>query len=195
MLKIMNKINSLAVFCGSSLGNSDVYSKSAIQLGLYIAKNNMKLIYGGGNIGLMGLVASTAYENGATVVGVLPKRLNLPHVCNKVVESERIITEDMHERKKEMYNRSDAFIAMPGGIGTFEEFFETYTWLQLNIHTKPVGLLNIDNFYTPLYNFLLQACEKGFIKKDILECLSISDNVEDLIRMMKNNKLNIGSKV
>lgn len=191
----MNKINSLAVFCGSSLGNSDVYSKSAIQLGLYIAKNNMKLIYGGGNIGLMGLVASTAYENGATVVGVLPKRLNLPHVCNKVVESERIITEDMHERKKEMYNRSDAFIAMPGGIGTFEEFFETYTWLQLNIHTKPVGLLNIDNFYTPLYNFLLQACEKGFIKKDILECLSISDNVEDLIRMMKNNKLNIGSKV
>lgn len=195
MLKIMNKINSLAVFCGSSLGNSDVYSKSAIQLGLYIAKNNMKLIYGGGNIGLMGLVASTAYENGATVVGVLPKRLNLPHVCNKVVESERIITEDMHERKKEMYNRSDAFIAMPGGIGTFEEFFETYTWLQLSIHTKPVGLLNIDNFYTPLYNFLLQACEKGFIKKDILECLSISDNVEDLIRMMKNNKLNIGSKV
>ena len=191
----MNKINSLAVFCGSSLGNSDVYSKSAIHLGLYIAKNNMKLIYGGGNIGLMGLVASTAYENGATVVGVLPKRLNLPHVCNKVVESERIITEDMHERKKEMYNRSDAFIAMPGGIGTFEEFFETYTWLQLNIHTKPVGLLNIDNFYTPLYNFLLQAYEKGFIKKDILDCLSISDNVEDLIRMMKNNKLSIGNKV
>jgi hypothetical protein len=194
-VKNMNKINNLAIFCGSSKGNNPIFSEVAIEVGSYIADNNMSLIYGGGNIGLMGLVASTAYEKGAKVIGVLPQRLNLPQVCNKVVESERIITEDMHERKKEMYKRSDAFIAMPGGIGTYEEFFETYTWLQLNIHTKPIGLLNIDNFYTPLYTFLEHACQKGFMKKDILDTLSISDNIESLVYMMKNKDLNFSKKV
>lgn len=191
----MNKINNLAIFCGSSKGNNPIFSEVAIEVGAYIAQNNMSLIYGGGNIGLMGLVASTAFENGAEVIGVLPKRLNLPKVCNKVVETKRIITEDMHERKKEMYKRSDAFIAMPGGIGTYEEFFETYTWLQLNIHVKPIGLLNIDNFYTPLYEFLIHACNKGFMKKDILDCLAISDNIEELVDIMKNKELKISQKI
>ncbi len=195
MLVYMNKINNLAVFCGSSTGKKQIYSDVAIKVGNYIADNNMTLVYGGGNIGLMGLVASSAYEKGAKVIGVLPKRLNLPQVCNKVVETERIIKEDMHARKKEMYNRSDAFIAMPGGIGTFEEFFETFTWLQLNIHTKPIGLLNIDNFYTPLYDFLIQAQEKGFMKKDILDCLAISDNIDSLIKIMKNKDLSLSKKV
>jgi len=194
-VELMNIINNLAIFCGSSKGNNPIFSEEAINVGKYIAKENMTLVYGGGNIGLMGLVASTAYENGARVIGVLPKRLNLPQVCNKDVETERIITTDMHERKKEMYKRSDAFIAMPGGIGTYEEFFETYTWLQLNIHSKPIGLLNIDNFYTPLYNFLRQACEKGFMKKDILDCLSISTDIETLVEMMRTKKLNISTKI
>jgi len=191
----MNIINNLAIFCGSSKGNNSLYSKAAIEVGTFIAKNNMKLIYGGGNIGLMGLVAVSAKENGAQVIGVLPKRLNLPQVCNKEVETERIITEDMHQRKNEMYKRSDAFIAMPGGIGTYEEFFETYTWLQLNIHKKPIGLLNIDNFYTPLYDFLISAYEKGFMKKEILDVLCISDNIQNLVDMMKNKELKISEKV
>lgn len=194
-VELMNIINNLAIFCGSSKGNNPIFSEVAINVGKYIAKEKMTLIYGGGNIGLMGLVASTAYENGAKVIGVLPKRLNLPQVCNRNVETERIITTDMHERKKEMYKRSDAFIAMPGGIGTYEEFFETYTWLQLNIHTKPIGLLNIDNFYTPLYEFLIKACEKGFMKKDILDCLSISDDIEVLVKMMRTRNLEISTKI
>lgn len=191
----MNKIKNIAIFCGSSKGNNPLYSETAIKVGNYIADNNMSLIYGGGNIGLMGLVASSASEKGAQVIGILPKRLNLPQVCNKNVETKRIITKDMHERKKEMYNRSDAFIAMPGGIGTFEEFFESYTWLQLQIHNKPVGLLNIDNFYTPLYEFLKTACEKGFMKENILNALSISDNIETLMKMMKEKELKISQKV
>jgi uncharacterized protein (TIGR00730 family) len=101
----------------------------------------------------------------------------------------------MLDRKREMYKRSDAFIAMPGGIGTYEEFFETYTWLQLNIHVKPIGLLNIDNFYTPLYDFLIHAVEKGFMKRDILDCLAISDNIEELVHIMKNKQLNISQKI
>jgi len=191
----MNKINTLAIFCGSSLGNNPIFSSTAIEVGSFIAKNNMSLVYGGGNTGLMGLVATSAFENGAKVIGVLPKRLHVAKVCNKVVETELIITEDMHDRKREMYKRSDAFIAMPGGIGTYEEFFETYTWLQLNIHVKPIGLLNIDNFYTPLYDFLIHAVEKGFMKRDILDCLAISDNIEELVHIMKNKQLNISQKI
>lgn len=191
----MNKIKNIAIFCGSSKGNSPIYSEAAIDVGNYIAMNNFNLIYGGGNIGLMGLVASSASKKGAKVIGVLPKRLNLPQVCNEDIETERIITEDMHERKKEMYKRSDAFIAMPGGIGTFEEFFESYTWLQLNIHNKPIGLLNIDNFYTPLYEFLEHACQKGFMKENILKSLSIATDIETLITDMKNKELNIPQKV
>lgn len=191
----MNKIKNLAVFCGSSKGNDKLYSEAAINVGKFIANNNMTLIYGGGNIGLMGMVASTASEMGSQVVGILPKRLNLPQVCNKKVETERIITEDMHERKKEMYKRSDAFIAMPGGIGTFEEFFESYTWLQLNIHNKPVGLLNINDFYTPLYNFLQNAYLKGFMKKNILDSLSIANDIDPLIKMMKEKNIEIPQKV
>ncbi len=191
----MNKIKNLAVFCGSSKGNDKLYSEAAVNVGKFIANNNMTLIYGGGNIGLMGMVASTASEMGSQVVGILPKRLNLPQVCNKKVETERIITEDMHERKKEMYKRSDAFIAMPGGIGTFEEFFESYTWLQLNIHNKPVGLLNINDFYTPLYNFLQNAYLKGFMKKNILDSLSIANDIDPLIKMMKEKNIEIPQKV
>lgn len=191
----MNKIKNIAIFCGSSKGNSPIYSEAAIDVGNYIAMNDFNLIYGGGNIGLMGLVASSASKKGAKVIGVLPKRLNLPQVCNEDIETERIITEDMHERKKEMYKRSDAFIAMPGGIGTFEEFFESYTWLQLNIHNKPIGLLNIDNFYTPLYEFLEHACQKGFMKENILKSLSIATDIETLITDMKNKELNIPQKV
>jgi len=191
----MNNIINLAIFCGSSKGNNNKYSEAAIKVGNYIAENNMNLVYGGGNIGLMGIVASTASENGAKVIGVLPKVLNLPQVVNKSVETERIITEDMHSRKKAMYDRSDAFIAMPGGIGTFEEFFEAYTWLQLNIHNKPVGLLNIDNFYTPLYDFLINACEKGFISKKVLNTLCIDSDIDNLIKKMRETELDLPLKV
>lgn len=191
----MNKIQNLAIFCGSSKGNNNKYSEAAIEVGKFIANQKMSLIYGGGNIGLMGLVASTASENGAKVIGVLPKRLNLPQVVNKNVETERIITEDMHTRKQEMYKRSDAFIAMPGGIGTFEEFFESYTWLQLNIHNKPIGLLNIDNFYTPLHEFLVKSSEKGFIGKNIIDALCIDSDIDNLVTKMKEVELNIPLKV
>ncbi len=191
----MNEIKNLAIFCGSSKGNNNKYSESAIKVGNFIANNNMNLIYGGGNIGLMGIVASTASKKGAKVIGVLPEILNLPQVVNKCVETERIITEDMHSRKKAMYDRSDAFIAMPGGIGTFEEFFEAYTWLQLNIHIKPVGLLNIDDFYTPLYDFLINACNKGFISKKVLNSLCIDSEIDILINKMREKELDLPLKV
>lgn len=191
----MNNIKSLAIFCGSSKGTDKNYEIKAIEMGKALIENKITLVYGGGNIGLMGKIASTVSENNGEVIGVLPKKLNLPQVCNKNVETKRIIVEGMHERKAKMYALSDGFIALPGGIGTFEEFFESYTWLQLGYHKKPVGLLNVNGFFDSLIEFINNAVNEGFIKKEILELLIIDTDPYKIIEKMKEIHITVKSKV
>lgn len=191
----MNKLNSLAIFCGSSLGTSEQYVNSALKMGEALVNNDISLVYGGGNIGLMGKIASYVSEHDTQVIGVLPKRLNLPQVVNKKVETKRIIVDTMHERKAKMYELSDGFIALPGGIGTFEEFFEAFTWLQLGYHNKPVGLLNVNGFYDELLKFLINATESGFMKKAVLDILVVEEDPYVLIEKMKKIDLILPQKV
>lgn len=191
----MNKLNSLAIFCGSSLGTSEQYVNSALKMGEALVNNDISLVYGGGNIGLMGKIASYVSEHDTQVIGVLPKKLNLPQVVNKKVETKRIIVDTMHERKAKMYELSDGFIALPGGIGTFEEFFEAFTWLQLGYHNKPVGLLNVNGFYDELLKFLINATESGFMKKAVLDILVVEEDPYVLIEKMKKIDLILPQKV
>lgn len=167
----METIHTIAVFCGSSEGTDPIYRRKAEELASCLYENRIDLVYGGGNRGLMGVVASTLHGLGGSVTGVLPEALNLPKVRTKPVEDTLYIVPDMHARKAKMYGLSDAFVALPGGIGTFEEILEVFTWLQLGYHRKPVALLNVNGFYDRFLEFLGQACEEGFIRKSHLDSL------------------------
>ncbi len=191
----MNTIKTIAVFCGSSLGRNPLYEQKAIELGKSLYNNGIGLVYGGGNRGLMGVVAKTVFALGGSVTGVLPEALNLPSVREVVVETELIIVPTMHDRKAKMYSLSDAFIALPGGIGTFEEFLEVFTWLQLGYHTKPVALLNIAGFYDPLLHFFQQSSNEGFVHQGLLDALIVEEEENILLKRMREAHIHIGDKL
>lgn len=153
------------------------------------------LVYGGGNRGLMGILAKTVYSLGGKVIGVLPEALNLASVRKEVVESEMIVVPTMHERKATMYSLADAFIALPGGIGTFEEILEVFTWLQLGYHHKPVALLNIAGFYDPLLAFLQKSCEEGFVHKDLLDALIVEEDEHLLLERIRTISISLKDKL
>lgn len=159
----MTKIKSIAVFCGSSSGVNPIYKEKAKSLGTYLGTNNYHLVYGGGNIGLMGIIANAALETGGEVTGVLPHFLNKKEVGH-VELSKLILVDSMHERKQKIEQLSDAFIAMPGGFGTLEEISEMLTWAQLGLHQKPIGLFNINGFYNALLSQLDGMVSEGFLK-------------------------------
>ena len=146
----------LCVFCGSSVGSNPAYAEAAVTLGSLLARRGIGLVYGGGNVGLMGVIADAALAAGGEVIGVIPKALADREVAHHGVTELRVV-DSMHTRKAMMADLSDAFIAMPGGVGTFEEFFEAITWTQLGLHRKACGLLNVAGFYTPLAAFIDQA--------------------------------------
>ncbi len=191
----MNTIRTIAVFCGSSLGNNPLYEKKAIDLGKALYENQIGLVYGGGNRGLMGVVAKTVFDLGGSVTGVLPEALNLASVRQAVVETELIVVPTMHDRKAKMYSLADAFIALPGGIGTFEEFLEVFTWLQLGYHHKPVALLNTAGFYDPLLDLLQQSSGEGFLRKDLLDALVVEEDESLLLKRMQDVSLVIRDKL
>jgi len=153
----------VCVYCGSSTGNQPVYREAAEAMGSILAARGIGLVYGGGNVGLMGLVADAVLAGGGEVIGVIPQSLADREIAHAGVTDLRIV-DSMHTRKWMMADLSDAFIAMPGGFGTFEEFFEAVTWTQLGVHRKPCGLLNAGGFYSPLAIFIDQAVTEGFIK-------------------------------
>lgn len=159
----MNNIKSIAVFCGSSLGNNPLYEEKAKSLGNYLGTHNFHLVYGGGNIGLMGIIANAALEAGGEVTGILPQFLSKKEVGH-VKLSKLILVDSMHERKQKIEKLSDAFIAMPGGFGTLEEVSEMLTWAQLGLHQKPIGLYNINDFYDSLLTQLDKMVVEGFLK-------------------------------
>lgn len=180
-------MTSIAVFCGSSSGNDEVYTQTAYSLGKELASRNIDLIYGGAKIGVMGSVAEGALQNQGKVVGVIPAFLRTREVAHDGL-SELIIVNSMHERKHKISELSDAIITLPGGFGTMEEFFEMITWAQLGLHSKPIGILNINGFYDPLIQLIDQMLNQKFLKKINREMVLVSDNIQDLLSLMMEYK-------
>ena len=185
MSKNLNSIHKLAVFCASSDGHDNEIFDAAYDLGKAMAESNISLVYGGSKLGLMGQVANGVMDHGGKATGVIPDFLKTKEVVHPSLD-ELITTQDMHQRKLKMHELSDAFVALPGGFGTFEELFEIVTWAQLGLHRKPIGLFNIGGFYDDLINMLNKMTEKGLLKQDNLDILLVSDNFEDLLDKMRN---------
>jgi uncharacterized protein (TIGR00730 family) len=163
-------MKAICVYCGSRAGSKPEYAEMARVLGKLLAERGITLVYGGGNVGLMGVVADAVQSAGGHTIGVIPRLLVEKEVAHKGL-GELIIVNDMHERKLKMATLSDAFIALPGGIGTLEELFETWTWLQLGFHGKPIGLLDAGNYYAHLLQFLDHMVAEGFLnaaQRDLL---------------------------
>jgi hypothetical protein len=156
-------MRSVCVFCGSSAGNDPRFAHSASEFGSLLAKEGITLVYGGGHVGLMGILADAALANGGKVIGVIPRALWDREVGHRNL-TELHVVETMHERKAMMASLADAFVALPGGLGTLEEIFEVWTWAQLGIHDKPVGFLDVDGFYAPLLTFLDHGVGAGFVR-------------------------------
>lgn len=175
----------ICVYSGSNPGNRPEYKNVIKDLSEVFVKNNVELVYGGSNVGLMGEMADRMIKLGGRVTGVMPKGL-FPKEINHTGLTDFIETEDMRERKKVMAELSDGFIALPGGIGTFEELFETLSFSQLGIHKKPVGVLNVSNFYNPLLELLKNTAKEGFMKESNLGLLLVSSEPEELFEKMKN---------
>lgn len=175
----------ICVFCGSSPGNKPDYIKMAERLGAVLLKNNIGLVYGGGDVGLMGKVAHVVFEHGGEVIGVIPKALANKEVAYTELSDLRVV-DSMHERKALMAELSDAFIALPGGLGTIEEFFEVVTWAQLGIHDKPCGILNICGYYDPIIKFLDNAVGHNFIRSENRAMVLVDDDPEGLFEQFKS---------
>ena len=175
----------ICVFCGSSTGLKAEFVNAAEALGTKLACRNIGLIYGGGSVGLMGVVSQSAHNQGGAVIGVIPEQLK-PIEISGETRGEVIVTKDMHERKQHMSSLADAFIAMPGGFGTLEELFEMITWKQLGFHSKPVGILNVDGFYDALLKFLDESVSLGFISKSARELLFVAESPDELLNKLSS---------
>ena len=176
----MTKIKTVCVYCGSGPGTDPRFVEAAIALGKNLAENGVRLVYGGGSLGLMGAVASSVLDNGGSVTGIIPDFLTLRENALKRVQ-EMIVTPDMHERKRLMFERSDAFVALPGGIGTLEELVEQLTWQQLGRHSKPILIANIANFWEPLLGLLTHMRSTQFIRPTLAIEILKAERVEDIL--------------
>jgi uncharacterized protein (TIGR00730 family) len=180
----MNQIKTVCVYCGSGPGSSPRFVEAALALGKNFAENNIRLVYGGGSIGLMGAVAKSTLDHGGSVTGIIPDFLRArEHALTRV--QEMIVTPDMHERKRLMFERSDAFVALPGGIGTLEELVEQMTWQQLGRHSKPVLLANIDGFWEPLIALLSHMRSTEFIRPALDIDILKAERVEDIVPRLR----------
>ena len=176
----MTSLRRLCVFCGSKIGTDERYQTAAIDLGRLLVHEGIGLVYGGGSIGLMGVIADAVLAEGGEVIGVIPESLATEELLHPGVADMRVVS-SMHARKALMAELSDAFIAMPGGFGTFEEFFEVVTWSQLNLHHKLTGLLNVGGYYDPLVRLVDHAVQEGFIKPKHRGLLVIEERPDVLL--------------
>ena len=190
----MRSQRKICVYCGSSRGEDSVYAKAAAALGKEIAYNNNTLVYGGAKIGLMGILANTVLAEGGSVIGVMPDNLADLEIAHDGL-SELCLCQDMHARKKKMSELSDGFIAMPGGLGTLDEFFEIWTWAQLGIHSKPIGIFNVDSYFDPMIFFIEKAISAGFIKPGHTSSLIIEDQAKNLVKLVNVEKYETVTKV
>jgi uncharacterized protein (TIGR00730 family) len=180
----MNQIKTVCVYCGSGSGSNPRFVEAAVALGKIFAENHVRLVYGGGSVGLMGAVAKSVLDHGGSVTGIIPEFLRAKENALSRVQ-EMVITPDMHERKRLMFERSDAFVALPGGIGTLEELVEQMTWQQLGRHTKPVLLANIDNFWEPLLSLLTHMRATEFIRPSLNIDVLKAERVEDILPRLR----------
>jgi uncharacterized protein (TIGR00730 family) len=171
---------SVCVFCGSNSGADHAYVRSAEAVGRGLAERGIRVVYGGGRVGMMGALADAARDAGGEVVGVMPRALVEREIGHMGLDDLRIVG-SMHERKALMVELADAFIALPGGIGTLEELFEVYTWAQLGIHAKPLGLLDVLGYYAPLAGFLDHAVDQRFLRSETRSLLAVADDLDSLL--------------
>ncbi|MBK9015957.1 MAG: TIGR00730 family Rossman fold protein [Saprospiraceae bacterium] len=176
-------MKSISVFCGSNKGFDPAYAAAAVEIGQTFAKRKIRTVYGAGNVGLMGILADAALENGGEVLGIIPDFLKKKEVCHTGL-TELIVTRTMHERKQIMADQSDGFIILPGGFGTLDEFFEILTWRQLRLHSKPIGIFDVGGFYQHLLAHVRQMWEKGFLRDANLALFTVANNLPELLEKM-----------
>ena len=174
----------ICVFCGSSTGNLPIYRQAAHALGQALATRQIGLIYGGGRVGLMGIVADSTMQHGGNVIGIIPQFLNESEGVAHDTITEMEVVNTMHERKMRMHQLANGVIALPGGYGTLDELFEILTWAQLGLHTQPIGLLNINEYYTPLVALLDGMLAQGFLSAQNRQLLLVSNDPNDLLDLM-----------
>ncbi len=187
--EIMTKPRAICVFCGSKAGDHPAYEKAAMDFGRILAREQIRLVYGGGGIGLMGIIARACHSLDGKITGVIPRALAIDEV-HYTDADENVITENMHQRRHEMYVRSDAFVVLPGGIGTLEETMEVLSWASLNLHRKPLVLLNTEKFWDPLIHLFDHCIEEGFAPKRLLDGpedahMLVADDVSELLPLIK----------
>ncbi|WP_433885984.1 TIGR00730 family Rossman fold protein [Pseudomonas vranovensis] len=176
-------VRSVCVFCGASTGVNPAYREAAIALGQAIAARGLTLVYGGGAVGLMGIVADAAMAAGGEVIGIIPEALKNAEIGHTGLTRLEVV-DGMHARKARMAELSDAFVALPGGLGTLEELFEVWTWGQLGYHAKPLGLLDVNGFYSKLGSFLDHVVEEGFVRPQHRAMLQLADSPAELLEAM-----------
>ncbi|WP_257177770.1 MULTISPECIES: TIGR00730 family Rossman fold protein [Bradyrhizobium] len=180
----MSTIKTVCVYCGSGPGTNPNFIEAAKALGKALADSKIRLVYGGGSLGLMGAVATSVLDHGGTVTGIIPDFLRMRENALTRVQ-EMVVTPDMHERKRLMFERSDAFVALPGGLGTLEELVEQLTWQQLGRHAKPVLLANIDNFWEPLFSLVAHMRQTEFIRAGLTVDILKADRVEEIVPRLR----------
>ncbi|MDF2813166.1 MAG: Rossman fold protein family, partial [Microvirga sp.] len=187
----MSEIKSICVYCGSGFGDDPVFAENAAALGRQMAERGINLVYGGGNVGLMGTVAKSVLDHGGYVTGIIPDFLKAREKLLDDVQ-ETIIVADMHTRKRLMFERADAFVALPGGIGTLEELVEQMTWAQLGRHTKPILMLSTKDFWKPLLTLFAHMREQGFIRPGLELNYLVAEQVNDVIPMLQDFARRVG---
>lgn len=175
----------ITVFCGSSMGNKEVFKTKAIRLGKALVQRKIDLVYGGAKVGIMGVIADAVLQEGGKVTGVLPRFLQAKELAHEGL-TDLILVDTMHERKTKMNELSDGMLALPGGFGTLEELFEILTWGQLGLHKKPVAILNINGFYDSLIQLIQVMVDNGFLKQLNREMLLTDENIDKILDKMEN---------
>src|SRR3954468_4531352 len=187
----MPAIRTICVYCGSGFGSDPLFVETAAELGRLMGEHGINLVYGGGNVGLMGTVARAVLDNGGHVTGIIPDFLKAREKMLDDVQ-ETIVVSDMHTRKRIMFERADAFVALPGGIGTLEELVEQMTWSQLGRHTKPILMLSTKGFWKPLLTLLAHMRDQGFIRPGLELNYLVAERVEEVIPMLENAARRVG---
>src|SRR5271166_1770667 len=181
----MSKINAICVYCGSSPGTDPTFVEAARDFGKILAHGGIRLVWGGGSVGLMGAIASSVIEHGGAATGIIPEFLTAKERPRRLAQ-ELIITRDMHERKSTMFDRADAFVAMPGGIGTLEELVEQLTWAQLGRHRKPILIANINGYWDPLLTLFAHMRERDFVPDSLSINFLVTERVEDILPVLRH---------
>jgi uncharacterized protein (TIGR00730 family) len=184
----MTALNALCVFCGSSLGSSDVYRQGALAFGAELARRGVDLVWGGGHVGLMGVIADAVLDGGRRAVGVIPQFMVGRELAHPRA-TELVVVDSMHSRKATMAARADAFVLLPGGLGSFEEFFEVLTWAQLELHDKPIGVLNLAGYFDPLLELLSHASREGFVHHRSLDLVVSAEEPASLLDQLEARRV------